>query len=153
MPLSPSFVYIIAHRLRGLLLIWWAVECDGASLSPASLLQTLCSWFATMAQRELTLYQPMTHPCVMVSPQGNRNLYGGFNTRRYTSVHGFCFFYQFLMVGKGLNSTSDAMCCNSIECVLSCSGNILGVRPYEMGTPCSNCPDDRRVCVANLCCE
>ncbi len=22
----------------------------------------------------------------------HKNLYGGFNTRRYTSVHGFCFF-------------------------------------------------------------
>ncbi len=30
------------------------------------------------------------------------SLWGGFNTRRYTPVHGFCFFKLFLMVGKGL---------------------------------------------------
>ncbi len=30
------------------------------------------------------------------------NLYGVFNTRRYTLVHGFCFFKLFLMVGKEL---------------------------------------------------
>ncbi len=39
----------------------------------------------------------MTAFAVMVS---HKNLYGGFNTRRYTLVHGFCFFK---LVGKKLS--------------------------------------------------
>ncbi len=39
---------------------------------------------------------PFTWTCihlhVMVSPQANRNSHGGINARRYTLVHGFCFF-------------------------------------------------------------
>ncbi len=38
----------------------------------------------------------MTMYAIMVSPQANRNLYGKFNTRRCTSVQGFCFFKLFL---------------------------------------------------------
>ncbi len=37
---------------------------------------------------------------------GHKNLYGRFNTRRYISVHGFCYFKLFLMVGKGLTTTT-----------------------------------------------
>ncbi len=51
----------------------------------------------------LTLYQPMTANAVMTfvnSPYAYGNLYGVFNTRRYTLVHGFYFFKLFLMVGK-----------------------------------------------------
>ncbi len=44
----------------------------------------------------------MTHIHIMVSPEANRNLYWRFNTRRYSSVHGFCFFQLLLAVGKGL---------------------------------------------------
>ncbi len=29
-------------------------------------------------------------------PLAHKNLYGGFNTRRHTLVHGFCFFKLFL---------------------------------------------------------
>ncbi len=46
----------------------------------------------------------MTANAVMTfvnSPQAYGNLYGVFNTRRYTLVHGFCF-KLFLMVGKEL---------------------------------------------------
>ncbi len=51
--------------------------------------------------RSLTLYQPMTHRCVIVSQYAYGNLYGGVNTRRYTSVHGLCFFKLFLWSVKG----------------------------------------------------
>ncbi len=47
----------------------------------------------------------MTANAVMTfvnSPEAYGNLYGIFNTRRYTLVHGFCFFKLFLMVGKEL---------------------------------------------------
>ena len=45
----------------------------------------------------LTLYQPMTHICVMSS---HMNLYGGFNTLYRL----FCFFKLFLMVGTVMQS-------------------------------------------------
>ncbi len=50
----------------------------------------------------LTLYQPMTAFAVMVSHKPIRIYMGGFSTRRYILVHGFCFFKLFLMVGKEL---------------------------------------------------
>ncbi len=50
----------------------------------------------------LTLYQSMMHMSHHGISIAKRNLHGGFNTRRYTSVHGFYFFQLFLMVGKGL---------------------------------------------------
>ncbi len=43
----------------------------------------------------------MTAFAVMVS---HKNLYGGFNTRHYTLVHGFCFLKLFLMVAKELKA-------------------------------------------------
>ncbi len=49
----------------------------------------------------MTAYAVMTF---VNSPYAYGNLYGGFNTRRYTLVHGFCFFKLFLMVGKELMS-------------------------------------------------
>ncbi len=53
----------------------------------------------------LTLYQPMMANAVMTfvkSPLAYGNLYGGYNTRRCTLVHGFCLFKLFLLVGKEL---------------------------------------------------
>ena len=35
---------------------------------------------------------PIVDISIMEFPLAYGNLYGGFNTRRYTSVHGFCFF-------------------------------------------------------------
>ncbi len=35
---------------------------------------------------------PVVSKSYLVSPQVYGNLYGGFNTRHYTLVHGFCFF-------------------------------------------------------------
>ncbi len=50
-------------------------------------------------------YCPMT-PCGVMtfvnSPYVNGNLYGAFNTRRYTLVQGLCFFWLFLMGCKEL---------------------------------------------------
>ncbi len=43
--------------------------------------------------KRLTLYQPMTANAIIWA--FHKNLYGCFNTRRYTLVHGFCFFSYF----------------------------------------------------------
>ncbi len=62
----------------------------------------LCDLFVLRpetAQNLLTLYQPMTHICVMNS---HKNLYGGFNTLYRL----FCFFKLFSMVRKGLKPGS-----------------------------------------------
>ncbi len=64
----------------------------------------------------LTLYQPMTANAVMTfvnSPKVYGNLYGGFNTRRYTLVHGFCFFKLFSIgcIGlRGFHCTTQHAC-------------------------------------------
>ncbi len=42
-------------------------------------------------------------------PSAHKNLYGGFNTRRYTIVHGFCFFKLFLMGCKELKCQTFCM--------------------------------------------
>ncbi len=58
------------------------------------------TYMVSLSGREVTLYQPMTHAHIAswtLDPQANGNVYGGFNTRRYTVVHGFCFFSLFLM--------------------------------------------------------
>ncbi len=52
----------------------------------------------------ITLYQPMMHIWVISSYE---NLYGGFNTRRYTLYRLFCFFKLFPMVGKGKTRQSS----------------------------------------------
>ena len=36
-------------------------------------------------------------------------------------------------------------------CVCLFSGNYVGERPYEQGTPCSSCPSNKPYCEANLC--
>ena len=41
---------------------------------------------------------PIVDISLMEFPLAYGNLYGGFNTRRYTSVHGFCFF-KLLFIG------------------------------------------------------
>jgi len=51
----------------------------------------------------------MTHISIITlvnSPQAYGNLYGALNTRYYTLVQGFCFFWLFLMEGKGLKYSS-----------------------------------------------
>ncbi len=48
----------------------------------------------------MTPYGVMTF---VKSPYAYGNLYEGFNTRRYTLVQGFCFFWLFLMGCKELN--------------------------------------------------
>ncbi len=50
----------------------------------------VCLTSLHMHVQPLSLYQPLI--CIMVSHKGNGNLYGRIITRRYTSVHGFCFF-------------------------------------------------------------
>ncbi len=53
----------------------------------------------------LTLYCPMMPYGVMTfvnSPQAYGNLYEAYNTRRYTLVRGFCFFWLILMGCKEL---------------------------------------------------
>ncbi len=45
----------------------------------------------------------------MASMSFHKNLYGGFNVRRYTIVHGFCFFKLFPMGCKELmHKTTDS---------------------------------------------
>ncbi len=51
----------------------------------------------------LTLSHPMTPHRAHGLPIARKILYGGFNTRKYTFIHGFCFFSLFLMGGKELN--------------------------------------------------
>ncbi len=52
---------------------------------------------------DLTLYQPMTHICVMSSHKPIRIYMGGLILGVNTRL--FCFFKLFLMVGKGLTAT------------------------------------------------
>ncbi len=52
-----------------------------------------------MGTKELT---PVVSNSYLVSPQAYGNLYGGFNTRFCTSVHGLCFFSCFSTGGKDL---------------------------------------------------
>ncbi len=52
---------------------------------------------------DLTLYQPMTHMCVMSSHKPIR-MYMGFLVLGVNTIYRlFCFFKLFPMVGKGLN--------------------------------------------------
>ncbi len=51
-------------------------------------------------QTHLTLSHPMMPYGVLVSHKLYGYLYGVFNTRRYTIVHGFCLFKLFLIGGK-----------------------------------------------------
>ncbi len=53
----------------------------------------------------LTLYQPMTHICVMSSHKPIRTYMGGLILGVNTLYRLFCFFTLFLMVGKGLTDT------------------------------------------------
>ncbi len=55
----------------------------------------------------LTLYQPMTHICIMSSHKSIRIYMGGLILGVNTLYRLFCFFKLFPMVGKGLSSSSQ----------------------------------------------
>ncbi len=59
--------------------------------------------YVSLVGKGLTLYEPMTHICVMSS---HKNLYEGLILGVNTLYRLFCFSKLFPMVGKGLNRLS-----------------------------------------------
>ncbi len=63
-------------------------------LIPGVILQYMVCFFNPLPTNDAAMHHGL--------PIKQQELYGGFNTRRYALLHGF-FFWQFLMVGKGLS--------------------------------------------------
>ncbi len=83
----------------------------------------------------LTLYQPMTHICVMSSHNKPIRIYmGGLILGVNTLYSVFCFFKLFLMVGKGLKDMSSTPEIRMMIRLFSCMSQLTKIKPITFYT-------------------